>query len=75
VRVEIAVTDKVLDNNKLNGLIYMLLLFNMVDGMLTIVWVGTGRAVELSPLMGYLIGIHPVLFKAPQLLLVSLEFY
>ncbi len=50
----------------------MLLLFNMVDGMLTIAWVGTGRAVEVNPLMDYLIGIHPVLFMATKLLLVSL---
>ena len=72
VRVVIAVTDEVLYNNKLNGLIYILLLFNMVDGLLTIAWVESGRAVELNPLMDYLIGIHPVLFMAIKLLLVSL---
>jgi hypothetical protein len=66
-------TIRVLDNNdKLKGLIFFLILFNVLDGMMTIAWVGSGRATEANPLMELLIQIHPVLFMATKILLVGL---
>ncbi|MDJ0807350.1 MAG: DUF5658 family protein [Gammaproteobacteria bacterium] len=66
-------TDKVLDNNdKFKGLIFVLILLNVLDGTLTIAWIETGRAVEINPLMNMLIGVHPLLFMVIKILLVGL---
>ena len=60
------------DNNKIQGLIFVLVLFNVMDGMLTIAWIGAGVATEANPLMALLLGIHPVLFMITKILLVGL---
>jgi hypothetical protein len=44
----------------------------MLDGVLTIGWIEFGRAVELNPLMDYLLGTHPLLFIFIKMLLVGL---
>lgn len=57
---------------KLQLLILCILTLNVADGILTIILVGTGRAVEANPLMAYLIGHNPVLFMFCKQALVSL---
>lgn len=49
----------------------MLIVMNGLDGLLTLVWVATDRAVEANPLMAILLDIHPVLFMASKCALVS----
>ena len=53
-------------------LVGALIVLNMLDGVLTIGWIQSGRAVEANPLMDILLGIHPVLFMLIKLLLVCL---
>jgi len=66
-------TYKVLDNNdKFKGLIFFLILLNVLDGVLTITWVSSGMASEVNPLMDRLIQIHPVVFMTTKVTLVSL---
>ena len=57
---------------KLQLLILVILTLNVTDGVLTIILVGTGRAVEANPLMAYLISHNPVLFMFCKQALVSL---
>ena len=65
-------TDRVLDNNdKLKGLMYILILFNFLDGLITLVLVETGNAIEYNPLMGLFLSIHPVLFITMKMFLVG----
>lgn len=52
--------------------IFSILTLNCLDGILTIILVSTGKAVEANPLMAYLIGYHPILFMFCKQLLVSL---
>jgi hypothetical protein len=52
--------------------IVALLIMNGVDGLMTIVWVTTARAVEINPLMALLLDIHPALFMGFKCTLVSL---
>ena len=49
-----------------------LIVMNAIDGLFTIGWVYTNRAVEANPLMGLLINIHPVLFISLKMALVHL---
>jgi len=56
----------------LKGLVAAVVVFNMLDGILTIGWIQSGRAVELNPLMDYLLGTDPVLFIFTKMLLVCL---
>lgn len=58
--------------NELELVIFSILMLNCLDGILTIILVGTGKAVEANPLMAYLIGYHPLLFMLCKQLLVSL---
>ena len=54
---------------------YMLaavVVLNMLDGILTIGWIQFGQAIELNPLMDYLLATHPVLFIFTKMLLVCL---
>lgn len=56
----------------LEGMLAVVVVLNMLDGILTIGWIQSGRAVELNPLMDYLLGTHPVLFIFTKMLLVCL---
>ena len=58
--------------NELELVIFSILTLNCLDGILTIILVSTGKAVEANPLMAYLIGYHPILFMLCKQLLVSL---
>ena len=56
----------------LKSLIGIIFCFNVLDGILTLVWVVTGRAVEANPFMADLLLVHPVVFMAGKMLLVML---
>jgi hypothetical protein len=56
----------------LQSMLAAVVVLNMLDGILTIGWIESGRAVELNPLMDYLLGTHPVLFIFTKMLLVCL---
>jgi hypothetical protein len=56
----------------LKYLLVVLCLLNLVDGLFTIGWVLTHRAVETNPLMDYLLQIHPVFFISVKIALVQL---
>ena len=56
----------------LKSLVAAVVVLNMLDGIFTIGWIEFDRAVELNPLMDYLLGTHPVLFIFTKMLLVCL---
>ena len=56
----------------LRGIISVVFILNVIDGVLTLGWVFTDRAVEANPLMAELIELHPVLFITGKMLLVLL---
>lgn len=58
--------------NELKLVIFFIFVLNVLDGVLTIISVSTGRALEVNPLMAYLIHYHPVLFMVCKQLLVYL---
>lgn len=58
--------------NWLTWLLCGLVIFNGLDGILTLVWVYRSSAVEANPLMAYLIDLHPVIFISMKNVLVSL---
>lgn len=47
-------------------------ILNVLDGIFTLFWVLSGKAVETNPIMDLLLGIHPVLFISLKLALVNL---
>lgn len=49
-----------------------ILLLNVIDGILSILWIGSGKAVETNPLLEMLINQHPILFMITKLSLVVL---
>lgn len=53
-------------------LLKAIVVFNLIDALLTLYWIGTGRALEANFLMKDLAENRPVLFVAVKLLLVSL---
>jgi len=57
---------------QLKTVIFAIFVLNVLDGILTIVGVTTGTAVEANPLMANLISYHPVLFMLCKLVLVFL---
>jgi hypothetical protein len=57
--------------NDLELLILSILVLNCIDGILTIVLLGTGKVVEMNPMMAYLLGYHPLLFMVCKQFLVS----
>jgi len=57
---------------KLTLLIFFVFFLNMLDGILTIVLVCTGKGVETNPLMLNLINTHPALFMSCKVVLVFL---
>ena len=56
----------------LKGVVGSLLILNMLDGVLTIAWIGSGRATEANPLMDVLLAANPILFMIVKTLLVYL---
>lgn len=53
-------------------LLKAIVVFNLFDALLTLVWICAGRATEANPLMKDLAESSPVLFVAVKLALVSL---
>jgi hypothetical protein len=72
VRCQVFYQIKNNNNGGLLGVVASIFLLNALDGMLTLAWVGSGRATEFNPLMDRLLTIHPVLFMAIKMLLVCL---
>ena len=65
--------DKSFDlDDLLRKSIVAIFLLNVVDGLLTLLWVGMGIAQEANPLMDLLIGFHPAIFMSGKLALVAL---
>ncbi len=58
--------------NWLRGIIGVVFILNVIDGVLTLFWVFTEKAEEANPLMAALININPVLFITGKMLLVLL---
>lgn len=58
--------------DKLKLIIFFILMINILDSFLTVIWVVSGDAVEANPLMANLIDFHPVLFMFCKQLLVFL---
>lgn len=56
----------------LRGMVIALVMLNAIDGVLTIIWIETGRFSEANPLMDLLLSTNPVLFISVKMLLVSL---
>lgn len=56
----------------LRGIIKAVLVFNLIDALLTLVWVRAGLAREANALMRSLVNEHAVLFVAVKVGLVSL---
>jgi len=59
-------------SEELKLIILSIVVLNVVDGIMTICSVFTGRAVEANPLMAFLIDCHPVLFMTCKQMLVAL---
>ena len=57
----------------LEGILAAVFILNVMDGILTLVWLFTGRAVESNPLMAHVIEISPVLFIVLKTTLVGLS--
>ena len=58
----------------LKGIISTVLILNMLDGVLTLVWVFSERAEEKNPLMAQIVS-HPVLFITLKMALVGMGSY
>ena len=56
----------------LRSIIGVVFILNVIDGVLTLVWIFTEKAEEANPLMAGLIDLHPVLFITGKMLLVLL---
>jgi hypothetical protein len=56
----------------LHGIVKMVLVLNLVDALLTLVWVGSGLAREANPLLAELVEDRPVAFAVVKLTLVGL---
>lgn len=56
----------------LRAMVVTLILFNAIDGVLTIAWIETGYFIEANPLMNQLLSTNPVLFMAAKMLLVGM---
>lgn len=54
------------------GLLGLLVVMNLLDGIFTLVWVLSGQATEANPLMALLIDAHPLLFIIFKIALVNL---
>ncbi len=56
----------------LGGLVKSVLVMNLLDGLLTLVWIWTGVAEEANPLLAHLVNEQPVLFMGAKTTLVGL---
>ena len=56
----------------LRGLVKSVLVLNLIDAILTLLWVNAGLANEANPLLAGLVRHHPVLFTASKIGLVGL---
>ena len=56
----------------LKGIVAFICVLNVIDGILTLVWISTGRAEEANPFMNELILRNPILFMVGKLILVFL---
>ena len=56
----------------LGAIVWATLIFNVIDAVLTLIWISSGRATEANPLMAVLIDQHPVAFLVVKLTLVFL---
>jgi hypothetical protein len=56
----------------LNGVVKTLLVLNLIDALLTLVWVQNGLAREANALMRLLVNDHPIVFVVIKVGLVSL---
>ena len=59
----------------LHTIVALVLVLNVADVVLTIVWLETGTAVEANPIMNEFYGISPVAFAACKITLVSIGSY
>ena len=59
----------------LKGIVATVIVLNLLDGILTMVWVLSERATEANPFMAPLIEAHPVLFIVVKMALVFLGTY
>ncbi len=56
----------------LRKLVAVTLVLNLIDAVLTLVWLETGQAVEANPVMNALLQIGPVAFVLGKIALVSI---
>ena len=56
----------------LKGVVAAVIILNVIDGILTMVWVFSDQAVEANPLMSHLIEANSVLFISVKMALVFL---
>jgi len=56
----------------LKGIVAGIVVLNVLDGILTLLWVYTGRAIETNPLLSELVNAHPLAFMLAKLALVTL---
>ncbi len=57
----------------LRGFVAVTLVLNLIDTILTLLWVGTGMAEEANPLLETLVLRHPIAFASAKLGLVGLS--
>ena len=55
----------------LHGIVQVVLVLNLIDAVLTVLWVGAGLAREANPLLGDLVAERPAVFTAAKLGLVG----
>jgi len=56
----------------LKGMIAGIAVLNVLDGVLTLVWIYSGKAIEGNPLLADLVNTHPLAFMLAKLALVTL---
>lgn len=59
----------------LQGLVVTITVLNLLDGVLTMIWVASGQATEANPIMAQVLGRHPALFVLTKCTLVGLGTY
>ncbi len=52
-------------------IVKLVIVLNVVDAVLTVIWIATGRATEANPLLQDMAHTHPLQFVIVKLLLVS----
>jgi hypothetical protein len=56
----------------LQGIVKVILIFNLIDALFTILWIYSGVANESNPLLAELVKDYPVIFAVVKFALVSL---